>query len=255
MGDRNRVVTYLDEPLMADFEAWIDEHYGETDGNTAKALRLAVRELVNGHAGDGGTDEIGEINDKLDEVLTHVREQSSTHTHKQSSTSDVDKIVARAETEGTPIAEPQLEQIIIETRELDVGDDRTLRRWKRQIRQSHQLHRLPDYDDVDGPVEWTDNVTQWVIAVENAPKQMADAIVEAHGYTDEEYAQVCSNEHPSYEEAVVSDNDGAQTSTTEHTEASDRDVSDDSGAQVSTSEHADVEDQFSALEQAEPAED
>jgi hypothetical protein len=255
MGDRNRVVTYLDEPLYEDFEAWIAEHYGETDGNTAKALRLAVRELVNGHAGDGGTDELAEVNDKLDKVLTHVREQSSTHTHKQSSTSDVDKIVARATTEGTPIAEPQLEQIIIETRDLDVGDERTLRRWKRQIRQSKQLHRLPDYDDVADPVEWTDNVTQWVIAVENAPKQMADSIVEAHGYTDEEYAQVCSDEHPKYETAVVSENDGAQSSTDEHTETADTDVSDNGGAQFSIEDGDEVDDILNQLDQAEPAED
>jgi hypothetical protein len=255
MGDRNRVVTYLDEPLMADFEAWIDEHYGETDGNTAKALRLAVRELVNGHAGDGGTDEIGEINDKLDEVLTHVREQSSTHTHKQSSTSDVDKIVARATTEGEHITDHRLEQIIIETRGLDVGDDRTLNRWKRRIRQSQELHQLPDYDDVDEPPEWTTNLRKWVVAVESAPQRMADALVEAHGYSDKEYTELCSTEHPQFETGDVSDDSGAQPSTSEHTEPTDSDVSEPNGAQMSTSEHADVEDQFSALDQAEPAED
>lgn len=255
MADRDRVVTYLDEPLMADFEDWIEQHYGQVDGNSAKALRLAVRELVNGHAEDGGTDEIEAMNEKLDEVLTHVRENESTHTHKQSSTSDVDKIVARATTEGENITDHRLEQIIIETRGLDVGDDRTLNRWKRRIRQSQELHQLPDYDDVDEPPEWTTNLRKWVVAVESAPQRMADALVEAHGYTDEGYAQVCSDEHPQYENGDVSDDSGAQLSTNEHTEAVDSDVSNNDGAQLSTNEHTDVEDQLSALDAAEPTED
>jgi len=198
VSDRDRGVAYLDEALMEDFERWVSEHYGKTEYNTSKALRLAVRELINGHAGDGGTDDIEAGHDKLDE------------------------------------AESRLEQIIVETRGLDVGDKRTLRRWKRRIRHSQRLHQLPDYDDIDDPVEWTENLTQWVIAVENAPQHMADNLVEAHGYTDAEYENVCSIEHPRFE------ND---------------DVSEDCGAKLSTQDDAEVEEQLDALDESEAAED
>jgi len=255
MADRDRVVTYLDEPLMADFEDWIAEHYGETDGNRAKALRLAVRELINGHAGDGGTDEIAAMNDKLDEVLTHVREQSSTHTHKQSTRSDVDKIVARAETEGTPITETRLEQIIIETRDLDVGDDRTLRRWKARIRQSEALFELPEGEDADQDRLWTDDRKKWVIGVEALNPVEQTELIERHGLTTSEFDELCSIEHPAYDEPDMSNNDGAQLSTPEHTEAADRDMSDNDGAQLSIDDDDDADDILNKLEHAEPAED
>jgi len=252
VSDRDRVVAYLDEALMEDFERWVSEHYGKTEYNTSKALRLAVRELINGHAGDGGTDDIEAVHDKLDEVLDLVREQSGTHTHKQSAVSDIDKVIARVETEGTPMPESRLEQIIVETRGLDVGDKRTLRRWKRRIRHSQRLHQLPDYDDIDDPVEWTENLTQWVIAVENAPQHMADNLVEAHGYTDAEYENVCSIEHPRFENDDVSEDCGAQFV---HTASSTSDMSENCGAKLSTQDEAEVDEQLDALDESEAAED
>jgi len=228
MADRDRVVTYLDEPLMADFEDWIAEHYGETDGNRAKALRLAVRELINGHA---------------------------THTHKQSTRSDVDKIVARAETEGTPITETRLEQIIIETRDLDVGDDRTLRRWKARIRQSEALFELPEGEDADQDRLWTDDRKKWVIGVEALNPVEQTELIERHGLTTSEFDEWCSIEHPAYDEPDMSNNDGAQLSTPEHTEAADTDVSDNDGARLSIDDDDDADDILNKLEHAEPAED
>jgi len=171
----NPVTAYLSEEEKAQLQQWADE----CDKPQSQLVREAIIEYMD-------NDRSKRIEDKVDRCLTLLENQEHTHTRNpKGSVPEKARMIARAiyANHNVPIKEKDVELAIENNGE--VGDDRTVEKYKRQLKKRQLLFCHPMQ-----PV-WTDDKEQWVKWVENATvgKDVQD-ILQRHGMDMDEYDEI-----------------------------------------------------------------
>jgi len=156
----NVVKTYLDDEEKRQLVEWSED----TGKSQAALLRQAVLEYLDHDRSARIEAEVRDLNTKVDDILTHL-DDSGSHTHTSSGPQSVPekaRAVARHihDRHDIPIKTSDVE-IAIENI-ADVGDDRSIDKYKRQLKKRGLLYQHPS-----GTV-WTDEKTQFVNWVEGA---------------------------------------------------------------------------------------
>lgn len=164
MGDKERLVFYVNEETAESFRKQVAEMYGKADGNMSLAGENALREWTD-------KDRAARIEDKLDEVLTHLDEKPDERERNPEVSSEMgpriqdryDSIVHDLP-EKTWIGDDVVERCIAK----HAGDtDDTFRRYKRNLKQHGELIELPE--GVDGPdgERYATHPRTWALRAEN----------------------------------------------------------------------------------------
>ena len=179
MSNRSPKSVRCDNDLWSRFEEFVYEQEGQTNGAKPKHLENALREYL-----DEGRD--ARLEKKLDEVLTHVREEPATHTH----TSDDEPSTAASPAVETAreIAERihrnlndegNIPNADVERAIEDIGgaDPRTVRRYKKRLKRRELLYKHP------GAKIWTAERASWLNWVEDY--MVAHPDLDLHDLTEE----------------------------------------------------------------------
>jgi len=156
----NVVKTYLDDEEKRQLVEWADD----TGKSQAALLRQAVLEYLDHDRAARIEEEVRELNTKVDDILACVDDGGS-HTHTTSAPQSVPekaRSVARHifDRHGMPIKTGDVELAIENI--ADVGDDRSVKKYKHQLKKRGLLYEHPN-----GNV-WTDKTEQFVRWVEGA---------------------------------------------------------------------------------------
>jgi len=156
----NVVKTYLDDDEKRQLVEWSDE----TGKSQAALLRQAVLEYLDHDRTARIEEEVRDLNAKVDDILACVDDGGS-HTHTTSGPQSVPekaRSVARHifDRYDLPIKTTDVELAIENI--ADVGDDRSIDKYKRQLKKRGLLYQHPS-----GNV-WTDEKDQFVRWVEGA---------------------------------------------------------------------------------------
>jgi len=257
MADKERFVFYLDEQEAAEWKAWIRDHFGKIDQHKSEAARLAIRELM----ADDTDDDLDDVHEKLDEVQARLPDEQTTHTHNDEGTDALDQMVARIDAIDGVAKDHDVDDIIIDVRGLEAGDERTLSTWRDRLRKSGEV-----WDSPYAPL-WYTNVEPWLNNVEDADAADAEDAIDAHGLTLTEYAELCTEhgidtgEGTDYTQSVHSSDadttaaaDGGTNDNTQTVHSEDTDEMSEIDYAQSVHSGA-VDDELAALDAAEPAED
>lgn len=188
MSNRSPKSIRCDDDLWSRFEKFAYEQEGKTAGAKPKHLENALREYL-----DEGRD--ARIEDKLDEVLTHVRGESETHTHKHGhpdsrGSETVEKVREIADRVYTNHDEVVNDRDVTRAIEDIAGaDDRTVAKYKRQLKSRDLLFNHP------GAPLWTTDTKQWVRWCDDylqahPDKHMEHDILDQYGVAAEEYDEI-----------------------------------------------------------------
>jgi hypothetical protein len=180
MGDRDhQLVTYVTAAEKKQLQEWAEK----TGKSQSALLREAVLEYTD-------HDRTRRIEEKVDQILDRMdAHDGDTHTHKGGNTKSVPE-KARAVADhlyshyDAPINESDVELAIENI--ADVGDDRSVRKYKSQLKKRNLLFEHPAQ-----PV-WTDDKQEWVEWMELAHVESVDVSEATAGYgiSNEEYADL-----------------------------------------------------------------
>jgi len=157
MGDRdNQVITYLDDREYKQIKEWSDE----TGKSMSHLLREAILEYTD-------HDRTARIEEKVDRALTLLEQDGDTHTQthagRESQKSVPDKareIASRIyKNHGAPIKDKDVRRAI---EDIAGADDRTVRKYKEQLRSRELLYDHPGTSAV-----WTDERADWEVWAKN----------------------------------------------------------------------------------------
>lgn len=155
MADRSPKTVRCDDDLWNDLCEFAIEEEGKKRGSVPKHLENAIREYLD-------KDRTARIESKLDEVLTHVREDGDSHTHKHGrpesrGSETVEKARQIADRLYTNHDEVMNDAEVTRAIEDIAGaDDRTVAKYKKQLRRRDLLFEHP------GSPLWTTDTEQWV---------------------------------------------------------------------------------------------
>jgi len=174
----NSVIAYLTDSEYKQLKEWSDE----TGKSMSHLLREAVLEYTD-------NDRTRRIEEKVDQLLETVGgSESDLHTHTNTGRKSVpEKTRAIADHlyqhHDTPVKETDIELAIENI--ADVGDDRSVKKYKRQLKKRDLLFEHPLQ-----PV-WTDDKEQWVRWVEGATVEsdVAD-VTDGYRMGTEEYIEI-----------------------------------------------------------------
>jgi len=176
----NPVTAYLSDDEKRQLKEWSDE----CDKPQSQLVREAIIEYMD-------NDRTQRIEDKVDRCLSLLENGGHTHTSNNPKGSVPEKTRQIAQNiyanETVPMKETDVE-IAIEN--IAGGDDRTVEKYKGQLKKRQLLFQHPMQ-----PV-WTDDKEQWVGWVENATvgKDVKD-IIDTHGIEMEEYDEIAMEVH------------------------------------------------------------
>lgn len=178
----NQVITYLSDSEHAQLKEWADK----TGKSMSHLLREAILEYTD-------KDRTARVEEKVDRVLTLLEDTEHTHTRDSASKSNGTKSVpekARSiarrcyENHEVPI---QGKDVEIAIEDIAGGDDRTLDKYKSQLKKRGLLYEHPVQ-----PV-WTDSKQQWVKWVEQCTveKDVVEYVSE-YGMDTDEYDEIAA---------------------------------------------------------------
>jgi len=156
----NVVKTYLDDEEKRQLVEWADE----TGKSQAALLRQAVLEYLDHDRAARIEEEVRDLNTKVDDILACVDDGGS-HTHTTSGPQSVPekaRSVARHIFDRHELPIPTTDVELAIENIADVGDDRSINKYKRQLKKRGLLYQHPS-----GNV-WTDDTEQFVRWVEGA---------------------------------------------------------------------------------------
>jgi len=183
MTDRdNQVITYLSDAEYSQLKEWSNE----TGKSMSHLLREAILEYTD-------KDRTARVEDKVDRVLTLLDDTEHTHTRDSVSTASGTKSVpekARTiakrlyENHDVPI---QGKDVEIAIEDIAGGDDRTIDKYKSQLKKRGLLFQHPH-----SPV-WTDSKQEWVGWVESCTveKDVVEYTSE-YSITTDEYDEIAT---------------------------------------------------------------
>lgn len=193
MSDRSPKTVRFDDDLWTEFENYVQEQDGNSNGAKPKHLEKAVREYL-----DKGRD--ARIEEKLDEVLTHVCDDDATHTHKHAESSQkgsetVEKVRQIAErvytnhsTTDRDVIPPSAVERAIE--DIAGADSRTVEKYEKQLKRRSLLFQHP------GGMIWTDEKDEWAQWCEKyldgSPTADIHDITEEYDMTTNEYNDIAA---------------------------------------------------------------
>lgn len=146
VADKVQVKGWVNPEVKEAFEKFVVELHGQKYGYMSQELENALRFYTD-------KDRLAHIDDKLDRVLDRIED---THTHKASETlAKVKRIAGRLhDTDRTVIPGDKVTRAIERG---PGGDDRTVRKYKRQLKRQGKAYEHPSDSDV-----WTLDRDQWV---------------------------------------------------------------------------------------------
>lgn len=164
MGEKERLVFYVNEETAEAFRAQVAEMYGKADGNLSLAGENALREWTD-------KDRAARIEDKLDEVLTHLDEKPDERERNRAvSSGDGKRVRNRQNSIADDLPEKQWvgEDVVDRLIAKHAGDSAdTLRKYKKRLKQEGDLIELPEgVGDPDGERYATHAMT-WALRAEN----------------------------------------------------------------------------------------
>lgn len=188
MPDRdNQVITYLDDQEYAQIKEW-----SETTGKSmSHLLREAILEYTD-------RDRTARVEEKVDRVLSLLENGEHTHTQIEtrgaSATTNQKSVPERAreiadrlyKNHESPIQDEDVTRAI---EDIAGGDDRTIRKYKRQLKSRDHLYEHPS----DSPI-WTDDRLEWVEWAEDyinaVPGVEIYEVVEDYDIQPTEYTEI-----------------------------------------------------------------
>jgi len=183
MSDRSPHTVRCNDELWSQFIAWVEDVEGQKHGEIGRHVENALREYLNEDRQARIERNQHEMQEQLSDLHALLDETASTHTHNandECASPDVvtaihDEIVHTMDGE---VAKDDLVERAIETvAELPVGDDRTISRYKRKLRQRGLLWEHPG----DPPL-WTEDRDMWARWATGATnsRDALEAVIESY---------------------------------------------------------------------------
>lgn len=182
--DREPWTVRVDPEVRAAWREQIDEWDGENPGHVGYHLEQAMKEYID-------TDRYSRIEDKLDNVLAHVSEGGSTHTHTSNRASDTverarDIYERIADNHGLVVRD---DDVIRAIEDIAGADDRTVGKYKEMLKRRSLLFEHPS-----GSAVWTTDREKWVGWVEshvdNDPTLSVSDVTDDYGITIDRYDEI-----------------------------------------------------------------
>jgi len=179
----NVVKTYLDDEEKRQLAEWADE----SGKSQAALLRQAVLEYLDHDRAARIESEVRDLNTKVDDVLS-LLDDGGTHTHTTSGPQSVPEKARRVarhiyDRYDIPVSTTDVELAIENI--ADVGDDRSIQKYKRQLKKRGLLYQHPS-----GNV-WTDETDEFVSWVEGAYHEPdVHDVTDAYDISTDEYIDI-----------------------------------------------------------------
>lgn len=191
----NRVWAYLTDEELEQLEDWADN----AGKSKSHLVRDAILEYLDNDRASRVEGRIDELDDKMDRVVSLLEEDGS-HTHKghvsqpsqqpQTTTEKAERIaeLIQRDTDGAVFKQREVDAAI---KEIAGGDDRTLRKYRDELRERRAAFEHPNSDS---PV-WTTDAEQfakWADAhVSSVPSaELRHDVLPPYGLSIEEYEQL-----------------------------------------------------------------
>jgi len=182
MANRNNPVTvYLTDAEKQKLDRWSDE----VDKPLSQLCRDAILEYTDRDRTERIEHEVRDVNDKLDRVLSLI---DGEHTHtsgRQNSVPENARSIAQHlyRNHEAPVQDTDVEMAIENI--ADVGDDRSIAKYKAQLRKRELLFEHPN-----SPV-WTPDKSEWVGWVEGAYHNPdVHEVTQEYGLSTDEYTKL-----------------------------------------------------------------
>ena len=161
MTEKSPHTVRVNDETWSQFVDWVEDVEGQKHGEIGRHVENALNEYMNEDRQARVEKNQHEMMEQLDELRARVADSESTHTHKPKSgctNADVitaihDRIVNK---DSGAVKDDELELVIEDVADLPVGDDRTIRRYKRKLRQRGLLFEHPGE-----PPLWTADTGLW----------------------------------------------------------------------------------------------
>ena len=160
MGSRDkRVKTWVDDETIAD----LDEFADEAGKSRSEVVRQAIHEYIDRDRFERVETEIAELKDQVDRIETHLSEgDPHAHTNPSLSGGKPATVVQKARAVAENIRKNHDEVVKDDVVEREIGnyaggDDRTIRKHKKQLRKRGLLLEHPGK-----PPLWTSDTEQWM---------------------------------------------------------------------------------------------
>lgn len=205
MTGRSPKTVRVDDDLWDEFESFVAEAESETRGAKPKHLETALREYLNKTRMSKVEERQDRMEDKLDEALTLLRDNSTTHTHttseKPESIQNVEEIasIATANADDEVFRDPVVERAI---QEVAGADDRTIAKYKGLLKERDLL-----YDHPSDSAVWTTSQETWINwctgYIDGIPDATISEVIEDYGITHDEYIEAYEELEEAESEGVV----------------------------------------------------
>ena len=189
MTGRSPRTVRVDDALWDEFESFVDEAENESRGAKPKHLEIALQEYLNKTRLSAVEERQDRMENKLDEALTLLRENSTTHTHtvseKPESMQNVEEIasIATANADGEVFRDPVVVRAI---QEVAGADDRTIAKYKGLLKERDLL-----YDHPSDSAVWTTSQETWIGwcngYIDGVPDATISEVIEDYGISHDEY--------------------------------------------------------------------
>lgn len=194
MSEESTVVgARVDAQVYARFREYVQDAHGKVRGELGRELENAMVEYMDNDRYDRIESNQEEMLERLDTLAGVVCEGDGTHTHKADAspttvTEKADLIASKLREEGGDTVPGTAVDAAI--REVAGGDDRTIRKYRKQLRLNQSAYAHPaSASDV-----WFLDAGIWASAVENYVDNTPDAdlldILQQYSLTIEEYEQL-----------------------------------------------------------------
>jgi len=156
MSDRSPHTVRLNDQTWSQFTEWVEDVEGQKHGEIGRHVENALKEYMNEDRQARLEKNQHAIQEELHDLRTLLDEREGTHTHKeQAGCNETDRVAEIHRQvvnnhEGA-VKDEDVNRIIEDVANLQVGDPRTLRRYKQKLRQRGLLYEHPG----DTPI-WTD---------------------------------------------------------------------------------------------------
>ena len=161
MSDRSPHTVRLDDDTWDRFVSWVEEVEGQKHGEIGRHVENALSEYLNEDRQARLEKNQQEMQEQLHELRALLAERDSTHTHKEKSECNSPTRVEAihreiVNMEKGAVKNEAVERVIEDVAGLDVGDPRTIRRYKEKLRRRGLLFEHPGE-----PPLWTTDRDLW----------------------------------------------------------------------------------------------
>ena len=179
MSDRSSHSARFSDETWDEFTSWVEDIEGQKHGEIGRHVENALREYMNKDRQARLEKNQHEMIEQLEELRTAVESDAGTHTHTaETGCTDSDLVTDIRDrvvnsTDSGAVKDDVLEEAIVTVAELPVGDDRTIRKYKRRLRKRGLLFEHPGE-----PPLWTDDRDLWTrwVSTESNSREQAEQI-------------------------------------------------------------------------------